>query len=84
MLMMLKAIFSIKWFAKSNQKIFVYTLQTQKDFYEMNIQFPKKSFMYLASLNSMINARQTAPRKYPLLIGYGKYDIPMERSAVEM
>ena len=40
-LMMLKAIFSIKWFAKSNKKISAYTLQAQKDFYEMNIQFLK-------------------------------------------
>lgn len=84
MLMMFKAIFSIKWFAKSNKKISAYTLQAQKDFYEINIQFPKKSFMYLASLNSMINVRQTSPRKYPLLIGCGKYDILMELSAVEM
>ena len=83
-LMMLKAIFSIKWFAKSNKKISAYTLQAQKEFYEMNIQFSKKSFMYLSSLSSMINVRQTEPRKYPLLIGCGKYDIPMELSAVEM
>lgn len=84
MLMMLKAIFSVKWFAKSNKKISAYTLQAQKDFYEMNMQFPKKSFIYLASLNSMINVHQTKPREYPLLIGCGKYDIPMELSAVEM
>ncbi|MFR1973350.1 MAG: alpha/beta fold hydrolase [Oscillospiraceae bacterium] len=50
----------------------------------MNIQFSKKSFMYLSSLSSMVNVRQTEPRKYPLLIGCGKYDIPMELSAVEM
>lgn len=84
MLMMLKAVFSIKWFAKSNKKISAYTRQAQEDFYEMNIRFPKKSFMYLASLNSMINVRQTTPRKYPLLIGCGEHDIPMELSAVEM
>lgn len=84
MFMMLKAIFSIKWFAKSNKKISAYTLQAQNDFYEMNIQFPKKSFMYLASLSSMVNVRQSKPRKYPLLIGCGKYDIPMELSAIEM
>ncbi|MDR1003056.1 MAG: alpha/beta hydrolase [Oscillospiraceae bacterium] len=84
MRMMLKAIFSIKWFAKSNQKISAYTLQAQKEFFEMNIQFPKKSFIYLASLSSMVNARQANPRKYPLLIGCGSHDIPMERFAVEM
>lgn len=84
MLMMLKAIFSVKWFAKSNKKISAYTYQAQEDFYEMNIQFPKKSFMYLASLGSMVNVRQSKPRKYPLLIGCGQHDIPMERSAVEM
>lgn len=82
--MMLLAVFSIKWFAQSNKKISAYTLQAQKDFYEMNIRFPKKSFMYLASLSRMVNVRKTKPRKYPLLIGCGEYDIPMERSAVEM
>lgn len=84
MLMMLKAIFSVKWFAESNKKISAYTVQAQKDFYEMNIEFPKKSFMYLASLGSMVNVRQAKPRKYPLLIGCGEHDIPMELSAVKM
>ncbi len=84
MCMMLKAVFSIKWFAKSNKKISAYTVQAQKDFYEMNIGFPKKSFMYLASLNTMVNVRQATPREYPLLIGCGQHDIPMELSAVEM
>lgn len=84
LLMMFKAIFSVKWFAKSNKKISAFTSRAQEDFYQMNIQFPKKSFMYLASLNSMVNARQTIPRKYPLLIGCGQFDIPMELSAVEM
>lgn len=84
MCMMMKAAFSIKWFAKSNKKISAYTVQAQNDFYEMNIKFPKKSFMYLASLNTMVNARQAIPREYPLLIGCGQHDIPMELSAVKM
>lgn len=83
-LMMLKAVFSTKWFAKSNKKISAYTKQAQKDFYEMNIAFPKKSFKYLASLNTMVNVRQAAPREYPLLIGCGQHDIPTELSAIEM
>ncbi len=84
MLMMGKAIFSVKWFARDNRKISAYTLQAQNAFYEMNIQFPKKSFRYLATLNRLVNAQETAQRKYPLLIGCGQHDIPMERSAVEM
>ncbi len=84
MLMMLKAAFSIKWFAKSNKKISAHTEHAQKDFYEMNVAFPKKSFMYLASLDTMVNVRQAMPRKYPLLIGCGEHDLPMELSAVEM
>ena len=84
MLMMLKAVFSTKWFAKSNKKISAYTEHAQKDFYEMNIEFPKKSFLYLASLNTMVNVRQATPREYPLLIGCGQHDIPMELSAIEM
>lgn len=84
MLMMLKAFVSVKWFAEANKKISAFTIQAQNDFYDMNIQFPKKSFMYLASLNSMVNVHQTKQRDYPLLIGCGKHDIPMELSAVEM
>lgn len=84
MLMMFKALFSIRWFAKANKKISAYTLQAQNDFYDMNIQFPKKSFMYLAALNNMVNKYQTKPRTYPLLIGCGKFDIPMELEAVKM
>ncbi len=83
MMMMLKAVFSVKWFAKANRSISAYTPQAQNDFYEMNLQFSKKSFRYLASLNSMINVRQATPRAYPLLIGCGEHDIPMERKAVE-
>lgn len=84
MLMMLKAMFSIRWFAKANKKISAYTPQAQDDFYEMNIRFPKKSFLYLASLDSMVNVHQTGHREYPLLIGCGRHDIPMELTAVEM
>lgn len=84
MLMMLKALFSIKWFAKSNKKISAYTMQAQNDFYEMNIRFPRRSFMYLASLSSLVNVCRPEPRTYPLLIGCGKHDIPMELSAVEL
>ncbi len=83
-LMMMKALFSMKWFARSNKKISAYTKQAQDDFYDMNIEFPKKSFMYLATLKTMVNACQTARREYPLLIGCGQHDIPSELSAVEM
>lgn len=84
MLMMLRAAFSAKWFAKFNRKISAYTEQAQKEFYEMNMEFPKRSFQYLAPLNAMVNARHMAPRKYPLLIGCGRHDIPAELSAIEM
>lgn len=83
MLMMLKAFFSIRWFAEANKKISAYTQQAQNEFYEMNLKFPKKSFRYMAGINRMVNVRKTEPRTYPLLIGCGKHDIPMERSAVE-
>lgn len=83
-LMMCKAVFPIKWFAKSNKKISAHTLQAQNDFYEMNIRFPKKSFMYLTSLTNIVNTCRSKPRKYPLLIGCGEYDIPMELSAIEL
>ncbi len=81
--MMLKGMLSMKWFARSNKKISAYTLQAQNDFYEMNMEFPRKSFMYLATLGNMVNVRQTKPREYPLLIGCGAHDIPMELVAVK-
>lgn len=83
MLMMLKALFSVRWFAEANKKISAHTPRAQQNFYEMNLRFPKKSFMYLASLNSMVNIHQTGQRGCPLLIGCGEFDIPMELAAVE-
>lgn len=77
MLMMLKAVFSIKWFAESNKRISAYSAQAQQDFYDMNIQFRKKSFMYLSSLNKIVNVHQPTRRGYPLFIGCGEHDIPM-------
>lgn len=82
-LMMLKAFVSVKWFAEANKKISAHTLRAQNEFYDMNLSFPKKSFMYLASLNKLVNVREAKPRAYPLLIGCGKYDIPMELEAIE-
>ena len=46
--------------------------------------FPKKSFMYMVSLNKMVNVHKKAKREYPLLIGCGEHDIDMEKKAVEM
>ena len=83
MLMMLKAFFSVKWFAKENKKISAYTLQAQDEFFDMNILFPKKSFMFLATLNSMVNKYKTGKRNYPLLIGCGNFDIPMELEVIK-
>ena len=82
-LMMLKALFSVKWFAKANRKISAYTSQAQNEFFAMNILFPKKSFMFLATLNSMVNKYKTEQRNYPLLIGCGKFDIPMELEVIK-
>lgn len=82
MLMMLKAVFSIKWFAKSNKKISAYTLRAQQEFYDMNIKFRKRSFMYLSSLNGMVNVHQTPQRNYPILIGCGEHDDPTAVEAV--
>ncbi|MDR2869739.1 MAG: alpha/beta hydrolase, partial [Deferribacteraceae bacterium] len=84
MSMMLKAIFSIKWFAGANKKISAYTAGAQDEFYAMNIEFPKKSFMHLASLNNMVNKHKPKTRHYPLLIGCGKHDVPMELTALKM
>ncbi len=76
--MMFKALFSIKWFAKDNKKISAYTREAQEEFYKLNIEFNKKSFIYLSKLNNLINKFPVIKREYPLLIGCGEHDIPME------
>lgn len=81
--MMLKAIFSVRWFAKENKKISAYTTQAREAFFDMNIRFPKKSFMFLATLDRMVNKYNTGKRNYPLLIGCGIYGIPMELEAIK-
>lgn len=76
--MMMKALFSIKWFAESNKKISAYTSEAQEQFYNLNIQFRKSSFKYLAGLQKLVNKCKKKQRKYKLLVGCGEYDIPME------
>lgn len=84
MLMMLKALISIRWFAAANKKVSAYTTEAQEAFYMLNLQFQKKSFQYLARLNEMVNRHQMGIRSYPLLIGCGEYDLPMELKAIEL
>ncbi len=84
MIMILKALFSIKWFAKSNKLISAYTKEAQEEFYKINIEFPKKSFIYLAGLNKLMNKYPINKRNYPLMIGCGDKDIPMEEKMVEL
>lgn len=78
MKMMLKALFSIKWFAKSNKKISAYTVDAQSEFYDLNIKFKKSSFRYLAGLQKLVNKYPKQQRPFRLLVGCGQYDIPME------
>lgn len=82
MAMMIKAVFSVRWFAKANMRISAYTPRAQEEFYNMNLRFPRKSFRYLASLGSLINQHPAGQRNYPLLIGCGQFDIPEELTAV--
>lgn len=81
MKMMLKAMFSIKAFAENNKKISAYTNEAQEKFYQMNLEFKKSSFRYLATLGKLVNKYKTAKRDYPLLIGVGEYDNDMAKKA---
>lgn len=77
MKMMMKALFSIRWFAKDNKKISAYSKKGQEIFYQLNLQFKKSSFRYFTKLGN-IGRCEEKERTYPLLIGCGEYDIPME------
>lgn len=82
--MLLKAIISIKWFAHSNKLTSAVTTDAQERFYQMNIRFRKRSFIYLAQLSKLVNSVKTTNRNYPVMIGCGKYDNPMAIKAVDM
>lgn len=75
--MMIKAIFSIKWFAKSNKLISAITQSAQEKFYQMNIRFKRRNFRHFAGLQKLVNCHETVPRNYPLMIACGDSDIPM-------
>ena len=81
MKMMMKAMFSVKWFAKDNKKISAYTESAQEKFYQMNLRFRKSSFRYLASLGKMVNRCEPPVRDYPLMIGVGEHDAPSAKKA---
>lgn len=72
--MVFKALISIKWFAKANKKISAFTPLAQQEFYEMNINFKKKSLMLLSGVGGMVNKFSLDKRNYPLLIGCGEHD----------
>lgn len=78
MKMMMKALFSIKWFSEANKKISAYTNDAQTAFYNLNINFKKSSFKYLAGLQNLVNKYPKKQRRYKLLIGCGEHDIPAE------
>lgn len=80
--MMLKAMFSIKWFAKAHKKISAYTDTAQEEFYKLNLKFKRKSFKYLANLKSLVNKYPNTKTPYKLLVGCGEYDIPAELQIV--
>lgn len=79
--MMLKAMFPIKAFAEDNKKISAHTKEAQDKFYQMNLDFKKSSFRYLATLGTLVNKYKTKERNYPLLIGVGEYDNDMAKKA---
>jgi pimeloyl-ACP methyl ester carboxylesterase len=83
-LMMLKALVSVKWFSKANKKISAATEPAQEAFYRMNVRFKKSSFRYLTTLSKLVNQFKTAERNYPLLIGCGQEDNPLAIKAAKM
>lgn len=70
----LKGLISIKWFANSCKKISAETPDAQKAFYNMCLNFPKKSFFQLMDLSKMMNKYRISQRDYPLMIACGSKD----------
>lgn len=81
--MMLKAMISVKWFAKANKKISAYTPAAQEEFYRLNLSFKKRSFRFLAGLGKLVNKFPPEKKPFRLLVGCGEHDIPAELEIVE-
>lgn len=80
---LLKAVISIKWFSKSNANVSVITKEAKQEFYNMNCDFRRSSFRYMAGLTTIMNRYNITERKYPLLIAYGEKDNPLAIKASE-
>ena len=65
------------------QKRTAYRAEAQEEFYNLKIQFKKKSFKYLAKLKNLVNNLPNKKRQYKLLVGCGQYDLPMEIEIVD-
>lgn len=78
-LFMLKALFSIKLFSKSNAKVSAYTKTAQEKFYQMNCHFKRRSFGYLSTLGNIMNQEQSI-HSFPLLIMVGEHDIDIAKT----
>ena len=78
-----KALFSIKAFAKANKEISAYSQEGKEEFYKLNLEFKKKSLIYLSKLQNLVNKFPKKQRTYPLLVGCGQFDIPMEIEIVK-
>ena len=83
MAMMGKALVSMRWFAEANKAISAFTEEAQQEFYELNLVFSKKSLRHLASLGKLVGKHEPCARNYPLLVGCGEHDLPLELKAVE-
>lgn len=80
---MLRAIVSMRRFARANKEISAYTKAGQEAFYRMNLRFPRSSFRHLASLGRCIRRQPARARCYPLWIGVGEHDNEMAKQAAK-
>ena len=71
MKMFLKVIFNKKAFAKDLMATSAVTPEAQDLVYRSCLEFPKRSFSYLSSLNGIFNKFETEQRPYPLGIAVG-------------
>ena len=75
--LILRAVFSVKWFAEGNRRVSAFTPEGQEKYYQMNLGFKRRSLRFFAGLNKIINKQETLPRDYPLMIACGAKDVPL-------
>lgn len=82
--LILRALISLKSFRKEASKMTCYTLSGQQLFKESMALFERKSFKYMTGLQHVVKNRPDVKPTYPTLVLTGEHDIPLAHKMAKL